>query len=415
MGVDALAVGDADLVFGLDWLTARAALHSLPMLSANLVDRDGSRIFPGWRVLEAGGVRTGVFGLTGGDAPCPGCVVTDPTAAAAEAVEALRAEGCALIVGLTQMGDEGAEQLASVVPGIDLIFVAGNGITGRFPELAGETWILRASARGKRITGLTLTLTSGASGLHSPEVTAEAAAKRGALEGKIEQTLATLEAAETPASAERTQRSLDRYRSQRDRLGIADQTPEGRHVLTLSKADLDASVADDAGIAALVAQVLDGISNEEAAGVATRREGRIGDFAGSPACRACQPEQHRHHQGTRHAGAHMSLVREQRHLDESCIACHATGFHLDGGPTRAGEVAYLGGVQCEACHGPSAAHVADPSAPPPLAGLAASTCVACHNETSHGGDAPEFSPESALDAVRCPTAPAVSPEEDAVP
>jgi hypothetical protein len=46
--------------------------------------------------------------------------------------------------------------------------------------------------------------------------------------------------------------------------------------------------------------------------------------------------------------------------DDRCLACHVTGFHLDGGFPAADSTksAALSSVACEMCHGPGSKHVA---------------------------------------------------------
>lgn len=412
MGVDALGVGEGDLAFGLGWLVQRAEALSLPLVSANLTTTEGERVFPGWRVLDAGDVRTGIFGLTGAGAACVGCAVTDPSVAAREAVEALRGEGCHLIVALAQQKNDEAAALAAAVPGIDFLLLAGDGVSGRVPQLVGETWLLRSTTRGRQITDLRITFSGHASGFYSAELTAQALAERAANQARIQQIESRLSEAATPIEAARHERALARMLALGDRLALADLSPDGRHTLTFSKVQLDATVQDHLAIAEMVAEAVAAIPAPDEEGISVRKVGRMGDFVGSSTCRACHPGPHRHYQATRHSGAYLTLIREQRHMDDDCVECHATGFFLDGGPRAAADVGYLRGVQCEACHGPSAGHAADPQVATPHKGSAEETCVACHNEASHGGTAPDFSPEWALEAVRCPAA-APSTEQEA--
>lgn len=415
MGVDALGVGEGDLAFGLGWLVQRAEALSLPLVSANLFTTQGERVFPGWRVLDAGDVRTGVFGLTGGGAACVGCAVADPTEAAREAVEVLRGQGCHLIVALAQLNNDDAAALAAAVPGIDFLLLAGDGVPGRVPQLVDETWLLRSTTRGRQITDLQVTFAEDASGFYSAELTAKALAERAANQARIQQTEDRLSEAATPVEAARHERALARMLALGDRLALADLSPDGRHTLALSKVQLDETVRDHLAIAAMVEEAVAAIPEPVEEGIAVRRIGRLGDFVGSSTCRACHPGPYRHYQATRHSGAYLTLIREQRHMDDACVECHATGFFLDGGPRAAADVGYLRVVQCEACHGPSAGHAADPQVATPLKGRAEETCVACHNEASQGGAAPEFSPEWALEAVRCPAAAPAAEEKATAP
>ena len=102
-GIDAMTPGDGDVALGLDWLTAQAETHGLPYVCANL-KRDGEDVFLGWKVVEVGEVKVGVFGVTGNLETCEECEVTDAIAAATAAVAALQGEGAHQIIALSHQG-----------------------------------------------------------------------------------------------------------------------------------------------------------------------------------------------------------------------------------------------------------------------------------------------------------------------
>ena len=121
MGIDAMTVGGGDLAFGVDWLTQRAEQLELPYVCANLTDEAGTAIFPAHRMIDAGEVKVGVFGVTGSIRDCEGCAVTDAVAAATAAVAALQAEGAHVIIALSQQKIDDAVALVEAVPGIDFV------------------------------------------------------------------------------------------------------------------------------------------------------------------------------------------------------------------------------------------------------------------------------------------------------
>jgi 2',3'-cyclic-nucleotide 2'-phosphodiesterase (5'-nucleotidase family) len=104
------------------------------------------------RLLELGGVRVGLFGLTMDGDPRPWLLYDDfagRVAAAREAVERLRRRGADLVVAVThqELGDDVA--LAAAVPGIDRI-VGGHEHVA-IERLAGATWITKADADARTI------------------------------------------------------------------------------------------------------------------------------------------------------------------------------------------------------------------------------------------------------------------------
>lgn len=138
----------------LDRLYGRRA--AFPVVVANLGRRGEGA--PPWlqprAMLERGGVRFGVFGLT---APFDafyqelGWEASDPFAAAAEQVARLREEGADVIVALSHLGLASDRRLAETVPGIDLVL--GGHTHHLLPELEriGQTCIGAAGKFGSHV------------------------------------------------------------------------------------------------------------------------------------------------------------------------------------------------------------------------------------------------------------------------
>lgn len=64
MGYDAVAVGPIDLAAGIGLLKSGLE-QGFPWLSANITDDNNRPIFPATKVLNRGGLRIGVAGLSG--------------------------------------------------------------------------------------------------------------------------------------------------------------------------------------------------------------------------------------------------------------------------------------------------------------------------------------------------------------
>lgn len=139
MGVAAFAPGESDLTAGWRVLRDESARAHVPIVLANLESNRGARVFPDRVMIEAGGHHIGVFGLlvptlhAAQWVPETELRVTDAVPAARQAVVALRAAGCDVVVALAHAaeGEWFARRLASEVPGIDVVALG-------HPELPSE-------------------------------------------------------------------------------------------------------------------------------------------------------------------------------------------------------------------------------------------------------------------------------------
>jgi 2',3'-cyclic-nucleotide 2'-phosphodiesterase (5'-nucleotidase family) len=159
IGITALAPGDRDLALGLPLLRRLAKDAQLPLVSANLVGRDGKRLFDADRVVDAAGVRIGVFGVTApptaADAQAwkaAGIDARDPVAAARDAVASLRARGAAIVIALVHVGDAPASRRwAEAVPGLDWAVIGHAGLRSETLEKAGSARLLATVPEGKEL------------------------------------------------------------------------------------------------------------------------------------------------------------------------------------------------------------------------------------------------------------------------
>lgn len=312
IGYDALNLGRADLLLPPALLRRLAAKARFPVLSANVADPAGALPFTGRIVKRVGGVRVGVFGLSG-DQPLglprlPGrdLAVLDPTAGAREAVEHLRRTSD-LVVCLSQLGLEADARLAREVPGIDVILGGFSRQTTATPRIEGSTLILQAGAKGMHIGRLALQLVRGRQEPWIPR-----AAARGGEARVFDWKLIPLNAAipDHPALAA----LLERFREQQ----------RARNLVEV------AAPRQPPGPAPAVRPA----------------------YVGAAACGGCHPAQLRQWEQSKHARALRSLQRKRQELNPECIRCHVTAYGEVGGyapgPAKGVDLA---DVQCEACHG----------------------------------------------------------------
>lgn len=110
---------------GLRLMMERVKQARFPVVSANVFDKaTGKTIVPPYKVIERGGLRIGVLGLTAqrvaGYPEARGLEIRDPIVTAKKMLPELEKQ-CDLVVALTHIGYESDLELAAAVPEIDVI------------------------------------------------------------------------------------------------------------------------------------------------------------------------------------------------------------------------------------------------------------------------------------------------------
>jgi 2',3'-cyclic-nucleotide 2'-phosphodiesterase (5'-nucleotidase family) len=106
-----------------------------------------------WAIVEKGGIRIGLFGLSAISAKFAspiGWRVTGRPEAAAEMVKLLRPQVSVLIL-LSHLGLNADKRLVEELPGIDLIFGGHSHHLLREPLKIGDTWLFAAGERGHHV------------------------------------------------------------------------------------------------------------------------------------------------------------------------------------------------------------------------------------------------------------------------
>jgi 2',3'-cyclic-nucleotide 2'-phosphodiesterase (5'-nucleotidase family) len=159
MGYDALTIGRMDMALGLEDVQERAKEAGFPFLSANIVDVEGEPLFAPYTILERGGRRIGILGLSEENANlAPGMTglveVLDYSEATARYVSELRGQVDLLIV-LSHLGLEEDKLLAGEVSGIDIIIGGNTRKLMPVPERVGDTLIIQQGYLGEWMGKLT--------------------------------------------------------------------------------------------------------------------------------------------------------------------------------------------------------------------------------------------------------------------
>lgn len=377
--VDAMAVGGPDWALGAAFVRSLLVEEGAPVLAANLVC-DGARPFPGSKVVEVGGRRVGVIGLTVGEVE--GCEVEDAGEALSRALSELG--DVALRVVLLPTEAPATRAALERVTGVDLVVDAHATRQGAAEQIGGA-WVVGSGPRGQHVGLTRLIWREGAQGWaaagHSEQLTADADRVKRRIEslerrksGAEAQALARAEELQAKARAELAE--LERT------MGSWEQTAAGKHLIELSVVPLDDTVADAPGVLAEVQALLSAMASGEvgqAVVVAAERRADSEVFAGAAVCAGCHPAITASWEQTAHARAWQTLVDDQHAADHACFACHATGVGAEGGPSAPAEVGGLRDVQCEACHGPSLLHAKAPTEHRPVKSPSPSTCTGCHD------------------------------------
>ncbi|RCX12550.1 2',3'-cyclic-nucleotide 2'-phosphodiesterase (5'-nucleotidase family) [Anaerobacterium chartisolvens] len=126
MGYDAMVPGNHDFNFGFDRLLEIRNQLEFPVLSSNIYQY-GERVFEDYRIIEMGGKKIGIFGLTTqgslqytNSKDNKGVELTEPIEEAKRVTGLLRGKVDSIIL-ISHLGDDVDEQLAQQVDGIDLI------------------------------------------------------------------------------------------------------------------------------------------------------------------------------------------------------------------------------------------------------------------------------------------------------
>jgi 2',3'-cyclic-nucleotide 2'-phosphodiesterase (5'-nucleotidase family) len=410
-GIDAMALGSADWSLGLEFVKGLVDTHHLPVLAANLTC-GGVAPYPGTKIIESGGYKVGVVGVTLGTVE--GCEIGDPADAVRAARPAL--EGADLVLALIPVDNDrtGATVWSAQLP-VDLAIDARGRAVQSGADRREDTYWLSAGSRGKTIGFLDLAFRPGGNRWVVTGAAEAAQKKLDAAEARVkslDKRIATAEAAPPPEPGKAPTRGNDvqlltrqreAYQKQLDALRaeatVADTTTDA-HTFTVSEVQLGAEIADHAETAKLVAATKAGITESSPSPVGGFVARIVTDpaspYAGGEACVACHKDQHAQWSTTGHARAWQALVAEDRANDDDCWTCHVTGAGDAGGPVTPSSSGPFRDVQCESCHGAGRAHIADPPGTKLVAQVPVETCKTCHDGERDGG---RFDPATYLPKV----------------
>jgi len=155
MRYDAVAVGEDELNYGLEFITDYAKGSNIAFLSCNIVsENDGAYIFRPYAIKESAGNRFAIIGVSPIVAmnKVVGYKIMDPKYSVQAAIKDIKdSQKADIIILLSHLGEADDLELLKEVPGIDIL-VQGHNIGKGEPSLqVGSTLMVRPTWQGRRL------------------------------------------------------------------------------------------------------------------------------------------------------------------------------------------------------------------------------------------------------------------------
>lgn len=156
-GVDAMAVGHADLLLGHKAIKKLATAKGIKVLSGNLQDKAGKEVFPGSVLVEKQGKKIGVLAITMPQANLnkrtakSGLKFADPVETSKALVKKLKDDGAELIVLLSAADHKDTKKVLGASPEINLALVSGRGGWLQKPQRSGKSFMVGVPPGGKYV------------------------------------------------------------------------------------------------------------------------------------------------------------------------------------------------------------------------------------------------------------------------
>jgi hypothetical protein len=331
MGYVALNAGHREAALSAEELRGLKAAATVPMLSANLLDRaSGAPLFDTHRIIVRHGWRIALAGVMDtrsiGDSLGAGLAIEAPEVALGKLLPTLK-EKADFIVLLAFADEAAMSALAKQFYEVDVILGGKVRQPSQQPVQENRALILATTNESRAV---------------------------GVLETKLV----------APHRLEMTRGEV---------MLVSDQIPQ------------------DATIAALATQYRDEVRRTKLAiddpaklqedmvpGVRARNT-----FVGTQSCTSCHPQAMQAWAKSGHARAFHTLLEVKADADPNCLPCHTVGFGTPSGYRREMAGAKLTDVGCESCHGPGSQHVTERLAGGEITTrfrpIGAGDCQKCHH------------------------------------
>jgi len=388
LGLAAAAPGPRDLRLGLEAFGALRERAEFPLLAAGTslpasdtgdeggADEEGpdTRTFEGHRIVEAGGVKVGLFGVSDlGRRAESG----DPMAAAEAQTRELREAGAELIVALTRLDRRQLREVARI-EGVDFVVRAGFDQAEVLPPAAaGNGTLLHAGRQGQHLLVVDLFRPAAEGEWTNVSQWTVDEARR-----ELEEDIAELR--ERLDDGDESNPRLVALQAELDGLR-APALPDVGPAFSARAAELDPDAPRDPGVRQRLERLDVRINDHNREAYADRTPPPVAEgqpaFVGSERCQSCHSAAYSWWRGHPHGNAYETLTSRHKEFHLECVGCHVTGYELPGGSTVThNQGGALVDVGCETCHGPGSQHVQAPAAHNIRRDSSERLCTGCHNE-----------------------------------
>jgi 5'-nucleotidase / UDP-sugar diphosphatase len=153
LGYDAMVAGNHDFNFGFDRLKEIEGQLNFPILTANVL-KEGKPVFEQYKVVDIGGKKLGLFGLTVPESRSNMNITDsnshvefeDPEVAARRVIPILKEQGVDAIILISHLGDDIDAELVKVVDGIDLVLSGHHHWLYKEAKKVNNTYIVEAGS-----------------------------------------------------------------------------------------------------------------------------------------------------------------------------------------------------------------------------------------------------------------------------
>ncbi|RKH48820.1 5'-nucleotidase [Corallococcus sp. AB049A] len=261
-GYTAMAVGQRDLVLGVDFLKKKTKGAKLKLLSANLVDAKGQPLFPASVVTMVGGLKVGIMGVSpasgDGAAVLPQGIRGLPVgpAVSAEVKRLRQKEQVSLVVLLAAVPYVEAVKLAQGAEGVDFVVQSHDGRGVGMAQRQGVSTLVPPGERGRQVAKLELSVegTGPFADLSEANRARDSQRMVEANITRVQERLKTEKNEDTRRSLQETLTSFEARRDALARTAEAQGPATGRTYL-LTYLQLGADVASDAAVQKQVERV----------------------------------------------------------------------------------------------------------------------------------------------------------------
>lgn len=379
LGLAAWAPAANDWAGGPEVLARAREASKADFVAANLAGAPG---FVGSKVVEAGGVKVGIIGLSDpaaglGKAP-EGVTVAPAKEALAGELAKVKAAGARVLVVAASLPRGEALRLAEQFPELDVLLVGkpvqkGDGNDRLKPAtLIGSTLVIEPSNHLQTVAMVDLHVREGdtaadltfadAGGVARAEELVSVAERIRELEAKLNNW--SNDKKVDPADVAARRADLERLRAQKRELEKVDAPPPGSF-FRVEVAEIRERLGADDDVTKVMLGYYARVNEHNKVAFADRKPepappGKA-SYVGVEACGSCHTDELKVWNASPHAKAYETLQAKHVEYNLECVGCHVTGYGKPGGSTVT-HVAKLEDVGCEVCHGPGSLHVEKPEA-----------------------------------------------------